>query len=516
MKLYKYAAIACLGLGLATASCAGDLDVTPDDPQTKLDITTTAEWYGYLGSLYGSLLYEGNISYPGTNGGDGVFMRCHWNLQELSADGAVIMNEWNDPGYHAIFEHTWYDNNPWTYLSYAREADIARKTTVFIEQIANAGDLLTDAEKTAFTAEARVLRAFAYWNMIDLFGHGPWVPGSLTGSIPPTYDRKQLFDATVADLADAIPSVPVAAEQTYGRVSREAAYMLLAKLYLNAGVYTGTPMYEECAAACKKVLEGGMTLAREYKYLFCGSNDRYVGKGEILWAAPQQAGTMESWGGTTYLCAGAYCSAIPKDVLLQWGCDISPWNGLKVKPELINSFEPGDKRYLFYGDGFNNSVADLESYETEGYVCCKYRYVSEDNYDNDPNVGPVVKNSSGMNDADYPIFRLADTYLMLAECELNGVKDCNGLYYYNEVRDRAGLPKVGSFSKSDLLHERQCELYWEGHRRSDLIRFGLFTGSQYLWSWKGGEAAGASIADFRSVYAIPYQYVATVGQNTGY
>ena len=105
---------------------------------------------------------------------------------------------------------------------------------------------------------------------------------------------------------------------------------------------------------------------------------------------------------------------------------------------------------------------------------------------------------------------------MLAECELNGVKDCNGLYYYNEVRDRAGLPKVGSFSKSDLLHERQCELYWEGHRRSDLIRFGLFTGSQYLWSWKGGEETGASIADFRSLYAIPYQYVATVGQNLGY
>lgn len=516
MKLYKYAAIACLGMGLATASCVGDLDVTPDDPQTKLELTTAEEWYGYLGSLYGSLLYEGNISYPGVNDGDGVFMRCHWNLQELSADEAVIMNEWNDPGYHAIFEHTWYDNNPWTYLSYAREADLARKTTVFIEQLAEAGDIISSELKTAFTAEARVLRAFAYWNMIDLFGHGPWVPGSATGSIPPTYNRTELFEATVADLVEAIPDVPLAAVQSYGRVSREAAYMLLAKLYLNAQVYTGNAMYAECAAACKEVLKGGMTLAPEYKYLFCGSNDKYVGKGEILWAAPQQEGVMESWGGTTYLCAGAYCSQMPSDVLQSLGCGFSPWNGLKLKPELVNAFEPGDKRAMFYTDGFTNSVVDLDHYKTEGYVCIKYRYTHEDNYYNDPAVGPLVISTGGMNDTDYPVFRLADTYLMLAECELNGVADCNGLHYYNEVRKRAGLGTVGSYTKSDLLHERQCELYWEGHRRSDLIRFGLFTGGEYLWSWKGGEPEGASIAAFRSLYGIPYQYVATVGQNEGY
>ncbi len=214
-------------------------------------------------------------------------MRCHWNLQELSTDEAVIMNEWNDPGYHAIFEHSWYDNNPWTYLSYAREADIARKSSVFIDLLSNAGDLLTDKEKTEFAAEARVLRAFAYWNMIDLFGHGPWVPGSVTGAIPPTYDRQQLFDATVADLADAIPSVPLAAEQSYGRVSREAAYMLLAKLYLNAEVYTGTPMYQECADACKQVVASGIQLA-------ASTSTSSAAPTTSMWAMAKSSGQLPS------------------------------------------------------------------------------------------------------------------------------------------------------------------------------------------------------------------------------
>ena len=518
MKLYKFAAIACAGIALATSSCAGDLDVMPDDPQTKLEISTTEEWYGYLGSLYGALLYEGNISWPGYGGGDGVYMRCHWNLQELTSDEAVIVNKWNDPGYHALFEHTWLDNNGWVYLAYAREADLARKASTFINILGTAGDKLTDAEKTAFAAEARVLRAFAYYNMIDLFGLGPWVTEEQeTGVIPPTYDRKQLFEATVADLIDALPSVPAAAQQTYGRVSREAGYMLLAKLYLGAEVYTGTAMYDKCAEACKEVLKGGFELAPEYKYLFCGSNDKYARNGgELLWVAPQQVGAMESWGGTTYLTAGAYCDAMPADVLAQLGCGFTPWSGLKVKPELYNAFEPGDKRALFYTDGFTNSVANLDDYEHEGYVCIKYRYTNEDNYDNDPAAGPTVSSTGGMCDADYPVFRLADTYLMLAECEKRGVSGCDGLNYFNKVHERAGLPAVTSYSLSDVLHERQCELYWEGSRRSDLVRFGLFTGSSYLWSWKGGLPEGASIPEYRNVFAIPYSYITVIGQNPGY
>ena len=168
---------------------------------------------------------------------------------------------------------------------------------------------------------------------------------------------------------------------------------------------------------------------------------------------------MESWGGTTYLVAGALCDAMPADVLAQYGCGFTPWSGLKVRPELVNAFEAGDKRAMFYSTGFTNSVEDLDSYTTEGYVCTKFRYVMESNYDNDPEVGPVVMSTGGMNDADYPVFRLADTYLMLAECEKRGATGCDGLKYLNLVRKRAGMPEVSDYSLTDVLTERQCELY---------------------------------------------------------
>ena len=515
MKLYKYAALACMGLTLATTACVDDLDVKPDDPQTKLELNTTDEWYGYLGSLYGSLLYEGNISWPGYNDGDGVFMRCHWNAQELTADDAVIMNKWSDPGYNALFEQTWLDNNGWLYLCYAREADLARKATTFIDILATAGDLLTDAEKTAFAAEARVLRAFAYYNMIDMFGRGPWVVGATTGAIPPTYSREELFDATVADLAEAIPSVPAAAQQTYGRVSREAAYMLLAKLYLNAEVYTGKAMWQECADLCldiKKAIPWNPSI--EYKYLFCATNDKYVGNSEIIWAVPQDANTIQTYGGTTYLSVGAYNSKVD---CLPYGCAGDQWAGPRVHPQLSKNLLSTDKRRLIFEGKLHEDVTpeDMSDWTEDGggYMCVKYVYTPETNYNN---AGGTATAVNAYNNTDYPLFRLADVYLMLAECEKHGASGCEGVDRFNDVRLRAGVAPVGSYSLDDLLKERQCELYWEGHRRSDLIRFGKYTGNSYNWEWKSGSYNGAAIADHRNLYAIPVQFEATLGQNPGY
>ncbi len=120
-----------------------------------------------------------------------------------------------------------------------------------------------------------------------------------------------------------------------------------------------------------------------------------------------------------------------------------------------------------------------------------------------------------MSNTDYPLFRLADAYLMLAECQMHGV-ECDGLRYLNLVRERAGMPAMQAITADELLKERQCELYLEGHRRSDLIRFGKYTGSSYNWSWKNGEYAGASLPEYRALFPIPMQYTGTIGQNPGY
>lgn len=188
------------------------------------------------------------------------------------------------------------------------------------------------------------------------------------------------------------------------------------------------------------------------------------------------------------------------------------WSGYRMRPELSLAFDPVDKRRLIYEGQFNVGVENLDDYDvtSDGYMCIKYTYTTEEDYLNTAG----VKQGTQICNADFPVFRLADTYLMLAECQLNGV-ECNGKQYFDKVRDRAGLPPV-ALTADNLLKERQCELYWEGHRRSDLIRFGKYTGSVYNWSWKGGVYEGASIDPYRSVFAIPYQYVATVGQNPNY
>ncbi len=525
MKFSKYITIGVMALTVgAAASCTGDLDIKPNDPQKKTELTTKAEWLGYFSSIYGSLLYEGNLST--SDGGAGTFTRCHWNLNEITADEAIISNKWNDPGYKALNFNIWLTDNEWVYAAFSREFYTAKQASEFIASADEAVKYLGQDEVDAMKAEARVIRAYAYYHMIDLFGRGPWIDeNSPTGQTPPTYDRKELFDAVTADLVATINGGKLrkADKQVYGRLSEQAARMVLAKLYLNAEVYAGTAMYAECAEQCKAIIETGLSLAKEYKYLFCASNDRYVGNGEIIWGLPAQAGAYETWGATTYLTAGAYIESAPAQVLASLGAGKvtesgdfdgpSPWSGLRMRPELSRALANNDARRLVYQGTFNEDIIDLDNYDahSDGYMCIKFTYTTEEDYTNAANVG----RSTQICDTDYPIFRLADTYLMLAECQLKGAQ-CDGLKYFNLVRERAGLAPAVALTSDDVLRERMCELYFEGWRRSDLIRFGKYTGSNYVWNYKGGVYEGASIPDYRKVFAIPYQYVSTVGQNPGY
>ncbi|MBO4978433.1 MAG: RagB/SusD family nutrient uptake outer membrane protein [Muribaculaceae bacterium] len=514
MKFNKYIAAGLVALMAATTSCTGDLDLTPNDPNLKLELTSQAEWDGFLARLYGNLYRDDIIST--SDGGAGTFTRAHFNLQEVTSDECFISEVWNDPGYQPLNKNTWGSNNEWVYAAFAREFFNAKMGAEFMAQMrANGSAYFDEAEVTARIAEASALRGLAYYMMIDLFGRGPWIDEtSVTGAIPPTYDRKQLFEAIVAELETQVPNLKPAAQQAYGRVSREAGYTLLAKLYLNAEVYTGTAMWDKCAAACRQVVASGIQLAPEYKYLFCATNDKYVGNGEILWAVPQEQGRMETWGGTTYLTAGCWMAkpANP-EILTQLNYSGDAWEGLRCRPELSQALQ-GDPRRMIYEGTYSEAIPTLQGNDPEscGYMFIKYSNSPETDY---LNTAGNKNNNVAMSNTDYPLFRLADVYLMLAECQLNGV-ECDGLSYLNKVRERVGLEPLAALTATNVLHERQCELYLEGHRRSDLIRFGRYTGNTYVWSWKNGVYEGASIPEFRALFPIPYQYVGTVGQNPGY
>jgi len=499
---------------MSLSSCVGDLDLKPNDPNTKLEITDKAEWDGFLARLYGNLFRDDVIST--SDGGAGTFTRTHFNLNEITADECFISEKWNDPGNQPLNKNTWSSDNEWIYAAFAREFFNAKMAAEFIHQMQNAGGIaiLGEDEAKARIAEARAIRGLSYYQMIDLFGRGPWVDeNSITGDIPPTYDRKQLFDAITEELRNSIPDLKPAAQQSYGRISREAGYMLLAKLYLNAEVYTGTPMWNECAAACKEVVKTGIQLAPTYKYLFCATNDRYVGNGEILWAAPQEQGRMETWGGTTYLTCGAWFASAGEEILKKLNYK-EAWGGLRLRPELSKALDRADKRRLIFEGTFQEEIPSLGGNDATscGYMLIKYSNSPESDYEN---TAGNNNNNVAMSNADYPLFRLADTYLMLAECQMHGV-ECDGLRYLNLVRERAGMPARTSIDADQLLQERMCELYCEGHRRSDLVRFGKYTGSSYMWSWKGGDYEGASLPAYRALFPIPTQYTETIGQNPGY
>ena len=514
MKLSKYIVLGAIAIAsTASVSCVGDLDIMPENPTTKTEITSADELYGELAGIYGGLVFEGGITVD--DGGAGVYSRQFWNLQELCTDETLIGSNWGDAGLNELVFSTWSTDNHWLYECFSRFNYQIAIINQFLRDINAFGNLLpTDGNlsKETLAAEARTLRALSYYHMIDIFGRGPWTTeASTVGATPPTYDRTQLFDAVVADLADAIPSLVPASQQIYGRVSREAGYMLLAKLYLNSEVYTGVARWQECANACNEIRKTIDTLAPTYKYLFCATNDKYVGNGEILWAIPQDATTLTTYGGTTYLSGGSYRG--DSDLLKTLGVAVSGWEGPRVREELSQALVANDQRRLIYEGDYTEQILDLGD-KNQGYMCTKFVYTPETDYYNELQDDPYC--NTVFNPTDYPLFRLADTYLMLAECELHGATGCNGLELMNRVRQRAGLNDVSTLSADNILRERMCELYWEGHRRSDLIRFGKFAGSAYNWSWKGNDAKGASTPVTRNLYAIPTQFIPTLGQNPGY
>ena len=155
---------------------------------------------------------------------------------------------------------------------------------------------------------------------------------------------------------------------------------------------------------------------------------------------------------------------------------------MRVTPEFVDKFQNGDIRgNRFWTDGQSKEIHDIGTF-TEGYAYYKFTNLKND--------GTMIEGANSFPDTDFPMFRLADVYLMLAECQVvGGVSSSfaghNGIWYLNQVRKRAGLGDIANATADNIIDERARELAWECHRRSDLVRFGLFTSSSYLWAYKG-------------------------------
>lgn len=512
-----------------TFGAAGCTDVTtePKSSVTAANIFNDPSSYrAFLAKLYAGLAVSGQQGPAGDGDIQGIdegfsqYLRLLWQMQELPTDEAVMA--WQDAGLPELSTQLWSSSNQFLVSMYYRAFyqvslanEFLRETTEDKLAERNVSATLR-AEIEQYRAEARFLRALSYWHGIDLFGDIPLVTEEHPlGSTPPQQStRAEIFEFLVGDLTAIRGQLPAARSGQYGRADQAAVDMLLAKLYLNAEAYGVGARYAEARAAAEAVITaGGYRLDDRYRDIFLADNHTSP---EIIFPITQDGLNTRTWGGMTFLTHAAVGGNMNASL---YGLD-GGWWGLRVTPQFVALYTEGvdgaDRRaHTLYTEGQSLTVGNLSNF-FDGYAAPKYQNVTSS--------GAQGSNATHP-DTDFPVFRLADAYLMYAEAVLRGGggSRAQALAYVNAIRERAYGDESGNISDPELtldfiLDERARELFWEGHRRTDLIRFGRFT-TAGVWAWKGGTPAGRTTEAFRNLYPLPASELLAnpnLKQNPGY
>lgn len=528
-------------IGLAAAllfsTACTDLDLEPRYDQTPNVIYSDFQNYKpLLAKLYAGLALTGQVGPAGDGTGDiagldegySSYIRLLWKLQELPTDEAVIA--WNDRTILDFHQMDWTSRDPFITAMFARIYFQIPQINAFLrettpEKLNERGIASADQEQVkVFRAEARFLRALSYWHAIDLFGDVPFVTEEdVIGKNPPRQiSRADLFNYVEEEILAIEADLVVPGQNEYARVDQAAAWMLLSKLYLNAEVYIQQDRYADVITYTTKVINSGYTLDTNYDHLFLADN--HTAQGMIFPVAFDGTRT-QTYGGTTFIINASIGGSM---TALDYGTN-GKWAGLRTTKEFVALFPDGanseDSRAMFYV-GDNDSETDDQTLEiddvtvfTQGYAVTKFKNLTS---------GGQQGSDPGGNfaDTDFPMFRLADAYLMYAEAVVRGGGGDMGtaVQYINALRERAYNGPAGNITTADLdldflLAERGRELYWEAQRRTDLIRFGKFTTGDYLWAWKGGVKEGKSVEATRVLYPIPAADLVAnpnLEQNPGY
>ncbi|EPR73807.1 SusD, outer membrane protein [Winogradskyella psychrotolerans RS-3] len=628
-------------ISLFMTACHDDLNQDPIDPDsfTEQDVfVDITEAKGALAKLYASLALtgqQGPAGQPDISGideGASQYTRMLFNLNELTTDHAVV--GWGDPGLPDLHGLYWSAGNDFTGAMYLRLAQEVSFTNAFIQN----ASALSDDEAQSYIAEARFLRAFAYYNLIDFYANVPLVT-QITTDLPSQSSRTDLFNYVESELLEIQDLLSESNE--YGRVDKVAAWALLSKLYLNAEVWTGTARYTDCVIYSENVMNSSYVInttdangnGSAYDELFLADNNSNGAQNEFIFALNFDGIQSQTYGGSTFIVHAATGGSMDplslgvnggwggyrttkalvekfdynlvvqelSDInnalgaITDWGIvgDGTPngWDGpdtemfeiatnkfalyteltdgfLKFRfnedwgnnygdtgadgileaagdnipvtageyyitfdldnltytietvdfNTLLESYIEGDHRAMFYTDGQSLEIESIPPFD-QGYAVTKFKNIDSNGNQGNDSSGEFV-------DTDIPIIRLAEIYLNYAEANLRGGGGDNNraVSAINELRARAYGDASGNISSSDLdlgfvLDERSRELYWEGQRRTDLIRFNSFTTNAYLWPFKGNQANGASVSSFRNIFPIPSNTISTnpnLIQNDGY
>jgi starch-binding outer membrane protein, SusD/RagB family len=496
------------GLLLVGATACTDLTVTPKSSVSDVNFfVDPGSYQEFLAKIYAGLALSGQQGPSGQPDIQGIdegfseYLRLYWELEELPTDEAVIA--WNDIGLPEMNTQTWTSSSRMVVAMYYRvffQATLAneflRQTTDQLLTARGVGTQLR-SQIQQYRAEARFLRALSYWHGIDFFGSIPLVTenDAVGGPPPKQSSRTAVYNFIVSELNAIKDSLPAPGASTYGRATGPAASMLLAEVYLNAGVYTGTADYTNALTAAQAVItSGAYRLDTNYHHMFLADNNTSP---EIVFAIPFDGVHTQTWGGTTFLVHASVGGSMNAN---SYGID-GGWWGLRLKPEADSFYAAGDRRagYL-YTTGQTVDVAAISNF-TNGIAAPKFQNVTS--------TGQPGSNKT-FPDTDFPVFRLAEAYLIYAEAQVRGGggSQAQALSYVNALQQRAYGDTLHNLTATQLtlpfiLAERGRELLWEAHRRTDLVRFGQFTGGTYLWQWKGGTHAGAPTDVHLDLYPLP-------------
>ena len=505
------------GVALIFTSCMKDLDTIPLDEDVLTPATlfeNPAAYKQVLAKLYAGLAVSGqqgpagDADIDGIDEGFGQYLRGFWYMQELPTDEAVMA--WNDQTIKDLHWQTWGTSDVFISAFYYRIFYQISLANEFIRETSAAnlddkgisGDIRTEIEQ--FRAEARFLRALSYWHALDNFGHYvPFVtdadPVGDSDFFPAPHPEgaNGLFSFIENELKDIEALMVAANANEYGRADRAAVWTLLAKLYLNAEVYIGADKYAECLSYCNDVINAGYTLASNYEYLFLADNDMLD---EIIFSVNFDGLRTQTYGGTNFIIHAAIGGDMPEVYNLAADFGVSGgWGGLRTTSSFVDLFPDEtatlDGRGMFFTEGQTKEIVNIGNFN-DGYAITKWKNVTSTG---------IAGSSSDFPDTDFPMFRLGDVYLMYAEAVLRGGGGGIGTatQYVNDLRVRGNAATVSSIDLPFILDERARELYWECHRRTDLRRFGMFTGGDYIWPWKGNVPEGRPTDTKYSLFPIP-------------
>ncbi len=513
------------------SSCTGDLDVTPIDPSKTMvpdEPALFTKCYANM-ALQGQTGQGGDCDIDGLDGGTAGFVRQLFNANELTTDESICA--WGDPGIPGFNYNQWDASHPMLQGFYYRLYTGIAFCNHYLEVCAG-----MDATREA---EVRFLRALYYYHLMDCFGNVPFAT-ALMSTPPEQIQRADLFkwiESELLDINDKLltPAARKDTDENYGRADQDACNLLLARMYLNAEVYSGTAMWAKAQEYAEKVINGPHKLWTgstngwsSYQMLFMGDNGSNGASQEAILPLLQDGVKTTAWCTTLFLMASTWKGDM--DVDSNYGTS-EIWSGNRARSQFVAKFFPnndapqvniadmakaaGDDRALFFGIGRELTVSTPSEF-TSGYSVGKYRNTY---------AGNGSTHNSQFIDTDFFLMRSAEAYLIAAEADArqNGnITTAKGTGYINQLRQRAHASTMSSYTTEQILDERSRELYYEGFRRTDLIRYGYFGGNksaQYLWEWKGGSQNGAGLPEFRNLFALPAEDInanPNLVQNPGY